>query len=204
MKCSVQDCNKIMCAKSYCSKHYNQARLHGNPYVSSHDRRPAIVKDGYALIALGVDAKQGYAKVDIEDAILATHNWSKHHTGNAHARIDGKTVTMESLIADKKEGMQIDHINHDRLDNRKANLRVCTKDENRRNAVKAKHNTTGYKGVVASITLGKYRAQIGYKGKKIHIGTFATTEEAAIAYDLKARELFGEFAYLNFNSGIKE
>lgn len=199
MTCISEQCNSSVYANSLCNKHYLQVRKFGKTITSTHDSRPAIIKDNFALIPLGVDAVQGYAKVDTEDVGLDRHNWSMHHTGNAHARVNGRTVTMESLIVDRPQGMQVDHINHDRADNRKSNLRICTKDENRRNAIKTKRNTTGYKGVVKYAVGSKFRAQIGYDKKKMHIGTFETAEEAARAYDLKAKQLFGEFANLNFN-----
>ena len=94
----------------------------------------------------------------------------------------------------------IDHINHNGLDNRKANLRTCTASENRRNSRPMKHSSK-YKGVSWHkwrTIKGKWRAYICPNYSFIHLGFFDSEIEAAKKYDQKAKELFGEFAYLNF------
>lgn len=89
----------------------------------------------------------------------------------------------------------VDHINGDRVDNRSANLRVCTRGQNLCNRGKTSLNTSGYKGVV--FHQKKWKAQIGFQGRHRYIGVFDTQEEAHIAYCAKAKELHGEF----FNPG---
>lgn len=90
----------------------------------------------------------------------------------------------------------VDHINRNTLDNRKANLRVCTAKENSRNRSLPKTNTTGAKGV-RKITDNSYRALIKVNQKSIHLGMFKTKEEASEAYDKAAVIYFGEYACLN-------
>lgn len=95
--------------------------------------------------------------------------------------------------------MEIDHINGDKLDNRKLNLRICSRAENDRNSRPHRDGSSKFKGVsrIGKRSKGKpWRARI-WGGKEIVIGYFLTEEEAAIAYNVKAKELFGEFAYLN-------
>jgi hypothetical protein len=92
----------------------------------------------------------------------------------------------------------IDHINHNVLDNRSCNLRMCTNAENRRNSQKPKTNTSGYKGVFYRKTKNDFVAGISFNKKTKHIGCFLNAIDAAKAYDKKAKELFGEFACLNF------
>lgn len=94
------------------------------------------------------------------------------------------------------ENKIIDHVNHNSLDNRLANLRLVSKKENSRNTRPVRGSKSKYKGIY--FTSGKWRAMIQYNNKKIHIGYFSSEEEAAQAYDVKALELFGEFGYLNF------
>jgi hypothetical protein len=89
----------------------------------------------------------------------------------------------------------IDHKNRNTLDNRKENLRECTYSENNINCGIKKNNTSGFKGV--NKHANKWRAYIKYNNKQIHLGTFENIIEAALAYNKKAIELFGEFAVLN-------
>ncbi|HEM8998853.1 TPA: HNH endonuclease [Burkholderia cenocepacia] len=93
----------------------------------------------------------------------------------------------------------VDHINGNRADNRKANLRVCTHAQNAWNMGKAATNTTGYKGV-SMMANGRFVAQIRCHGRKYHLGCFGTPEEAHEVYCLAADMLHGEFS----NYGRKE
>ena len=108
------------------------------------------------------------------------------------------TLQIHRLITEAPKGMHVDHINGNPLDNRKSNLRICTHAENQRNRGANKNNTSGYKGVSWHKRNKKWACQIKHNYKKIHVGNYATPEEAARAYDAKAKEFQGEFAYLNF------
>ena len=97
-----------------------------------------------------------------------------------------------------------DHINHDKLDNRRENLRACTNQENQRNSKKQQKNIYGkkcsskYKGVCWKKSRNKWVAFIKIDNKLINLGTFISEIEAAKTYDTKAKELFKEFACINF------
>jgi len=97
------------------------------------------------------------------------------------------------------EGSDIDHKNNDKLDNRRCNLRLCSKQQNQFNTKKRSDNTSGYKGVSFHTQNNNYVAKISINGKSKHIGCFTTAQEAHEAYCEKAKELHGEF----FNSGRK-
>ena len=101
---------------------------------------------------------------------------------------------LHRLIMNCPKGMTIDHINHDKLDNRKSNLRICTQSENSQNIGKKKTNTSGYKGVSLDKNTGKWRASIMKNRKSYVIGNYNTPEEAHAAYCKTAKELHGEFA----------
>ena len=101
---------------------------------------------------------------------------------------------MHRFIMNATKGMEVDHIDHNGLNNQKSNLRNCTKKENTRN--RRAYGKSQYRGV--DFHKGQMRARIGCNGQSIHIGYFKTEKEAALVYDLKAKELFGDFAYLNF------
>lgn len=93
--------------------------------------------------------------------------------------------------------IQVDHINGDRLDNRRENLRVCNQTQNNHNTHKPK-SKSGYKGVVWVEDHKKWRAYITLNKKVKVLGYFKTAKEAAKAYDKAALENFGEFARPNF------
>lgn len=104
---------------------------------------------------------------------------------------------MHRFITNCPFGMEIDHRDGNKLNNQKCNLRICTPTQNKRNIKKQSNNKAGYKGV--SYFGNKYiRATISINRKQIHLGFFPDLITAAKAYDKKAKELFGEFAYLNF------
>ena len=103
------------------------------------------------------------------------------------------------VVSGAPPGKVVDHINHDTLDNRKVNIRVCTQMQNTRNTQIASNNTTGYKGVSAIRSKSglKYRAYITHDGYRREIGRYNDKVEAAKAYNIWAQKLFGEFAFIN-------
>lgn len=103
-------------------------------------------------------------------------------------------VYMHRLLLGARDGLEVDHINHDPLDNRRSNLRLCT---HRQNLYNREKRQDGYKGVFKQPN-GGWRAQVKCNGKPYYLGCFKDSVEAARAYDRKAIELFGEFADVNF------
>jgi len=116
----------------------------------------------------------------------------------ARAWIDGKMIRMHRLIMRAKPNQEIDHKNHNTLDNRIENLRFCTHAQNKHNSRPYKNGLCKYKGVHWYKQTKKWEVKITLNRKKYHVGYFHSVVEAAKAYDKKARELFGEFAYCNF------
>jgi hypothetical protein len=112
------------------------------------------------------------------------------------------TVRMHREVMAAKAGEQVDHINHDTLDNRRENLRLCTGGQNQANHRMQVNNTSGFKGVDWLKERGKWRAYLTFNSKQRHIGLFQTALEAALAYDDAARETFGEFALTNEKLGL--
>ena len=94
-----------------------------------------------------------------------------------------------------KTEKHVDHQNNDRLDNQRHNLRPATQHQNNMHTSIRKRNKTGFKGVFFRIDRIKrpYSVKVG----RVYVGHFVTPEEAALAYNVKAKELFGEFALLN-------
>jgi hypothetical protein len=115
----------------------------------------------------------------------------------AHRTESRRTIIMHRLIMNPPPEMQIDHINHDGLDNRRCNLRICTSSQNNRNQ-RPRKASSQYKGVSWYKDYGKWEAYIQENGKQKRIGYFNDEVMAAKAYDQKAVELYREFACLNF------
>lgn len=138
----------------------------------------------------------GAAMIDEEDfPMLASFHWSLHSDGYAVAS-RGRNL-MHRMILNAPTGMDVDHINRNRLDNRKVNLRLVSRSENMRNAGPHADNKSGYRGVSWFARDSKWKAQISIAGKNRHIGYFKTKEEAALAYNRAAKENFGNVAMLN-------
>jgi len=155
-------------------------------------------------IPLGDSGK--VALVDDEDhERVAALNWYPHEASNGRLwyavtwiRVQQtprkyKRLSMHRFLFNEPAS-EIDHVNHDGLDNRRANLRFASRSDNMANTRIRKGRR--YKGAYRQ---GNRWAAICTKNyESFYLGMFATEEEAARAYDAKARELFGEFAYLNF------
>lgn len=144
-----------------------------------------------------------YALIDDEDydQLIALKGWRVNAKGYACIQYkDKKTgksavILMHRIIMSAPGGMDVDHINGDRLDNRRENLRLATRSQNLQNRIKRKIGSSRYKGVVRDNRWqGTWQAFI--RGKSI--GTFKNELHAAVAYDLWAIHEFKEFAHTNF------
>lgn len=109
-----------------------------------------------------------------------------------------RTVYMHRYILNAPQGMHVDHINGDGLDNRRSNLRLATRSQNQHNRRTQYNNATGYKGVSYFKNDRSYWMQFQVNGRRVRVGGFKTAMEAAKAYDRLAREHHGAFARLNF------
>lgn len=141
-----------------------------------------------------------FALVDADAwSVLSVHSWHRAAGGYAATNIAGRRVLLHRLLVPGTA--EVDHRNRDRLDNRRANLRPATRAQNARNAGLRSANTSGFRGVARDGRgAGRHGwiAKIKCSGVTRYIGTYRTAEAAAHAYDVVARELFGEFAATNF------
>ncbi len=142
------------------------------------------------------------ALVDDEDYDkISKFRWSVQKK-NGHVKgYVGKQVwqNLSRFILNIKDPkVQVDHIDHNKLNNQKYNLRPCTNAQNSRNRRKTEKSFTSlYKGVSWEKRVNKWRCTLTFNYKQLYIGRFLNEKEAALAYNEKAKEFFGEFAYLN-------
>lgn len=119
----------------------------------------------------------------------------REHLSGGHGNEKFRFVLLHRQLMTPSDKQQVDHLNGDKLDNRKANLRLCTPGENQSNRGLQSNNTSGYKGVFAYGT--RWRARIVTGRKNINLGVFDTKEQAALAYNEAALIHHGTFAKLN-------
>lgn len=152
---------------------------------------------------------RGFAVIDASSAsFVGRFNWRREdRNGLSYAttseRVNGKftALSLHALITRElgfEKKRQVDHINRDGLDNRAANLRPATAQENARNRKIRKDSRIGLKGVRFDPACGvnPYGARIKTGGRRIGLGRFKTAKEAHVAYAEAARREFGEFAHM--------
>ena len=139
----------------------------------------------------------GFTLIDAEDLpMLSGHTWYQH-CGYARARGSDGEIHLSHLILPCPDGYEVDHINRNKLDNRKENLRIVTRSENCANRGSFSFSSSKYKGVHWSKKSGRWEAAIKKDGKQMYLGSFDDEIAAASAYNHFARELWGEYAVLN-------
>ena len=140
--------------------------------------------------------------VDNEDFdFLNQFNWKYCENGYAYLYKDNKDISMHRLVMDLEDTSKVvDHINGNKLDNRKDNLRICTQQQNICNrTVLNSNNTSGYRGVFKTAS-DLFMASIEVNKVPQYLGTFNSAEKAALAYNRAAREHFKEYrGLLNFS-----
>ncbi len=146
----------------------------------------------------GINGRGKFAIVDDEDfEMVSGLRWFMSPQGYARRRAPGTTgnvtLLMHRLINRTADGLQTDHINGDRLDNRRANLRSCSAAENAMNRGAAKNNSSGARGVSFIKSHGLFAARIRVRRRLRFLGYFKTVAEASASYERAAAEAFGAF-----------
>ena len=200
-KCSQcgRECKVL--TRGMCDKHYNQFKkyrkcLDTNPRTR-FDSNEIIKHEDYAEIIL-YDKKcneKARAIIDLDDiAICKQYKWKEN--GHGYAYCTTEKIFLHRLVMGLPEKKKvIDHINHNTLDNRKSNLRICTIQQNGFNQSLSNINSSGVKGVNFHKASGKWRAFIKYNRKNIHLGLFENKEEAIEIRKRAEIKYFGEYRY---------
>lgn len=153
-----------------------------------------------------VPVGHGVVQVDPADVPLTrAHRWMIYKRPNARTlyvstKIDGRTAYLHREIMKPGPDQEVDHINHDGLDCRRENMRLCTRKGNAANTCKRRATCTSkFKGVYWHARAGKWQAYLNRTAAPAkYLGLHKDEADAARAYDRAAREEYGEFAQLNF------
>lgn len=116
----------------------------------------------------------------------AVHTWRKD--GKSHA------ITMHKLLMNTPKGMETDHINTNKLDNRRSNLRIVTSAQNKWNVGKRTSNTSGHKGVIYNKHHKKWYTRIRVDGRRVELGYYSDLQDAIEAYKRAEEVYHGEYA----------
>ena len=190
-QCMLEGCTNKHYAKGLCEKHYAQQRK-GKEFTfgrTKFDPNEIIEYNDYAEIILydenGIEKAK--ALIDLDDVELCKQfKWYLSHN-----YVTTQSISLHRMIMDCPNDMVVDHINHNTLDNRKENLRICTNQENLWNS--SMYNDNEYRGTYKTSN-NKYIARIRYNQETIYLGTFDTQEEAFEVYKHKSIELYKEFS----------
>ena len=150
--------------------------------------------DGHMICTISNESQFIFNEQDYN--IIKQYNWYLRPDGYIATNINNTIIRLHRLIMNVNNKMFIDHKNHNILDNRRENLRICTKSENDFNRQKIK-GTSKYKGVHWDKVKNKWTAKIQLNKKQMFLGYYISEEKAALEYNKNAKELFGEFAWLN-------
>ena len=186
--CKVEGCNNKHYAKGYCSKHYTQLRRHGEILDrTKYDSNEIIIHDTYAEIIIYNQKCEEIAKalIDIDD-IEKCKQYKWFFSGHGYI-VNSNYIKLHRFITNCPKGKEVDHINHNKSDNRKCNLRICTNQQNNRNKCS--------KGIAFDKRVNKWQARIYYNGKNLYLGSFTNKEDAIAARKAGELKYFGEFAF---------
>lgn len=199
-KCKVEECNHDSLTKGYCSKHYMQTRKYGKILEETiFDKNVIEIKENYAEIILKNKQKEEVARalIDIEDVEKVKEiKWCLiTNDGYVKGGIGAKEeILLHRFLFKSNNNELIDHINGNKLDNRKCNLRIVDYSKNAMNSKTPSNNTSGIKGVYWDKRSNKWEAAIQINMKKKSLGYFKNKEDAIKARKEAEKELFGEYA----------
>lgn len=178
-----------------CSENMKQVgfKSEGGYEVKKHKSRNQYIVNGEVTIlktTKGIEFK-------IDTSLLnkcLRYTWCLSKTGYLVATVNYKVTKMHRYLLDVSDSnVVVDHINGDALDNRLANMRLCSNSENTKNTGMKATNTSGYVGI-RTTKHGRYNVRIMINRKQIHVGNYCTFSDAIIARQKAEIKYYGEFS----------
>ena len=195
--CVILNCNQKHYAKNLCHRHYEQKRIYGRVLTRTRREKNEFImkRDSCEIVLYDKNNKEKTrAIVDAEDVERCKeYKWTL--SGSVRNKQAGSLASFVLGKPKLTSNQDIDHVDGCTLNNRKFNLQIILHKQNSWKQKKHKNNTSGFRGV--SRNGQKWCARVSKEFKSYFIGNFSSKNEAASAYDKKAKELFGEFAVLN-------
>jgi len=189
--CKAKNCNSKHSSKDCCAKHYEQIKRYGKILKrTERDKNEYVECDDCCEMIL---YKRGYKQEEKTRTLIDKEDYSKVKDykwglcGNGYVRNSKNKIYLHQLILGRKKGFDIDHIDHNVLDNRKENLRHCTRSQNLMNR--------NSRGCSWNKHTKKWQAQIGINKKNIYLGSFNKKEEAKKVRREAELKYFKEFNY---------
>lgn len=206
--CTVDGCMDKTRTMNYCNKHYYYYRKYGDPLKRKYfDNNITIMEENenyikfilkthkYGNFECFISAKDKYIFDEYRLAINKVYNT----VGRFYIRLDkhNKKYLIHRIIMNAPKGMDVDHVNHNTLDNRRDNLRICSRQQNLWNAVNKKKY--GFKGIKERKNKKDTKYEVGFRinGKFTRLGSFDTEEAAIKIYNDAIKKYRGKFAYIN-------
>lgn len=168
--CKLKGCKKVLKASGYCAKHYAQISRYGKILKrTKFDKNKVVNRGYYSEIVLYNSKNCEVARTIVDNKYLTKIKKYKFYfggSGYAMYRDKNKNKYLHHLILNKKKGYEIDHINRNKLDNRRNNLRIVTYSQNKLNINLQKNNKSGITGVYWCPSIKYWRASIGHNNKQ--------------------------------------
>jgi len=181
--CKCEWCDVKVVRAEYCNRHRQQIERWGELRFSKGDKNEYVIYDTYAEIILYDKnlKEKARAVIDLDDVERCEpYKWTLRTDGYVATKKKYRHIKLHRFIANTPKGLHTDHLNKDRLDNRKSNLKVCTQQENNKNKGIYETNKSGHRGVEIreQKTKTSYMVNLRFEGVNHYLGSFDTLEQA--------------------------
>lgn len=179
--CLLPDCDKVSRALNYCNAHYKKFKIYGDPMGG----KPSLAERFWAKVKKGDGCWEWQAS-------LTGSGYGQFSIGYGLSMRGAHRMSYELAYGDIPQGMDIDHVCHNKICVRPDHLRVATRKQNMEHRMGAqKNSTSGVRGVFWTETCGgRWSARVMHNRRNIHVGYFSTLEAAEAAVTAKRLELF--------------
>lgn len=193
--------NMFLCEK-HCKQIYNYGKITNPSSYNQNEKNKIEIYDKFALLVLkNINGEiVGKSIIDLDDIdVVKQYKWSLGNHGYVTSGCGKNQILLHRLLSNAPSDLYVDHINRNKLDNRKLNYRFCTNQENNRNKDLYSHNSSGITGVTWNKERNKWQSQIVVDNKNINLGRFDLFDDAVNARLMAEEKYFKDFMPENRN-----